>query len=167
MLTTSLRTIIAAQLRRQADLSMPADSLRLTLLGDLSDGSDSGEADQLWHDTRQLAAEAAESIDLAGVLINNVGEPVSLEAVKVLLVSTLGKNNQGPVRVGPAAVNGWLGPWGDASDHLVLVPESYLLLASTGAGWPVVAGTGDLLSIDNPSTEHPLSYDIVVIGVNA
>lgn len=165
-LTTSLRLALTATLKRAADLSQPIDPLRMSLNADLADGSDEYEADQLWHDTRTLAAEAEEVLDLAGVLTNNVGETVDFAAIKVLLISTIGKGNADAVHIGPGASNGWLGPWADASDRLAIAPESYALLVNAGEGWAVTAGTGDALALSNAEGAAAVSFDLVLIGVN-
>jgi hypothetical protein len=39
-----------------------------------------------------------------------------------------------------------------------------LLVAPTAAGFPVVAGTGDLLNIVNANAGASGAYDIVVVG---
>lgn len=166
----SLATEITAQIRaRQTgapDLGIASADLGAGVALKLGDGILAGQADRVWSDQRSLAASTAENLDLSGVLSDVFGAVVSFAKVKALLV-VADAANPGNIVIGGAASNGFLGPFGDATDTLAVKPGGVALLVDAGAGWAVTAGTGDILKVANASGAGAGSYKILVIGTSA
>lgn len=130
----------------------------------LTNGTGANQANQLFADTRTLAASANESLDLAGTLTNAFGEVITLTKVRALLIRAAAGNTNN-VLVGGAASNGWATWAGDPTDVMVVRPGGFVVLAAPDAtGYAVTAGTGDLLKIANSAAGTAVTYDIVVIG---
>lgn len=129
------------------------------------DGTDTGEADLAYVAVRTLAAETAESLDLAGSLETPVGDAAVFAEVTGLFI-TAAAGNGGTLTIGGAASNAFVGPFGDASDTIVLQPGQSFAVTNTGAGWAVAAGTGDLLKIENDD-DDAASYTIRILGRSA
>lgn len=122
-----------------------------------------GKADLLYHATRNLGASANESLDLAGSLTGPVGGAAIANAEVMAIIVKAAAANVNNVLVGPAAANGFLGPFSDASDRLKVEPGQVLVLTSLN-GWPVTGGTGDLLFVGNSGALSAVDYDIIVVG---
>jgi hypothetical protein len=126
-------------------------------------GTGQGQADVCFMDTRTLAASATENLDLAGALTDAIGRVLNLAKVKAIMIRTA-PTNTNDVIIGGAATNGFVGPFGAATHTLAIRPGGEFLLAAPGPGWPVTAGTGDLLKILNGGAGTPVTYDIIIIG---
>lgn len=145
-------------------LSTPTDSLALRYVTALTDGTGPNQANRRWVSQRTLAASASESIDLSGVLVDAFGAVLAFTAIKaILVVAAAGNTND--VIVGNAASNQFIGPFGAAVHTAAVRPGGELLFVAPATGWPVVAGTGDLLRILNGGAGTPVTYDITLIGI--
>lgn len=160
----SIRLAIAASLTGAGDLGAPRlklDDILETL--ELTPGTDAlGKADLLFADTRTLAASATEDLDLAGLLTDAFGATITAAEIVLFYVKAAAANTNN-VRVSPAAVNGFLGPFVALGDGVAVKPGEYQLFVSR-TGWPVTAGTADLLSVTNGGAGTSVDYDVVVIG---
>lgn len=121
-----------------------------------------GRADMFYHAERQLAASASENLDLTGALSGPLGGTVTQAEVMALIIAA-SEDNANNVRFGPAAANGFLGPFNAAADRLNIEPGQAVFLTSVN-GWPVVAGTGDLLALTNAGAGSVVDYEIIIIG---
>lgn len=131
----------------------------------LTDGTGAGKADVFYQDTNSLSALL--DIDLAGSLTDAFGATVNLARVKGLYVRAATANTAN-ITVGGAAANGFVTPFGSATDKIVLRPgAAVILLADTtdATGYAVTAATGDLLRITPASGTQ--AYDIAVWGCSA
>lgn len=151
---------------KDADLSHPEDSLKLSKRWGFLPGTANGQADILFHDVRTLAASASENLDLAGVLANAFGNTVTMAEVAALYIEADAANTNDVV-FGPAASNGFLGPFGDASDRLKIGPGKCAFIPAPAAGWAVTAGTGDQLFVGNGGSGTPVTYTIILVGRTA
>lgn len=156
---------ILATLTSALDLSTPTDALTKDYSINLGDGNGANQANQVFHDQRTLAASASEELDLAGGLTNPLGQTVTFTKIKALLIRAAAGNTN-DVLVGGAAANGFIAPFGDATDVIKVKPGGTLLLVAPDAdGYAVTAATGDLLKIANSAAGSGVTYDIVAIGV--
>jgi hypothetical protein len=165
-LNTRLEVLLQATQTAPQDLgsaSFPA-TIRRSL--NLVDGAAAGKANRFFSDTRTIAASGSESLDLAGTLADAFGVTITLARVKLLYVAAADANVNNVV-IGGVASNGWITPFGDATDKLVLRPGAFVLLAAGRAdatGYAVTASTGDLLQVANSGSGTPVTYTIAIIG---
>jgi len=148
---------------KDTDLSNPEDSLKLSKRWGFLPGAANGQADILFHDIRTLTASSTEDLDLAGVLSNAFGNTVTMAEVAALYIEADSENTNDVV-FGPAASNGFLGPFGDASDRLKVAPGKCAMIMAPAAGWAVTAGTGDKLFVGNGGSGTPVAYTIILVG---
>lgn len=132
----------------------------------LAAGTGTGKADKLFSDQRTLAASATESLDLAGVLADPFGSTLTFVHVKwIYLKAAAGNTND--VCIGGAASNTFVGPFADATDKVCVKPGGVAIFAApAGAGWSVVATTGDLLKIGNSGGTTGVTYDVLIAGTS-
>lgn len=138
----------------------------------LANGTGAGQADKIWHDRRNLGPSTGESLDLAGTgLLDPITQAVlTFVRIKGLYVASLSANLN-DISVGANVVNGWaalIGPTGASGGTVTLKPGAAFMAFTTDAtGWPVTAGTGDLLRVINLAGTNSVDYDVVVIGSSA
>jgi len=121
-----------------------------------------GKADLLYTSTRTLALSATENLDLTGVLTGPLGASFNAAEVVAIVVEAVATNTN-TVNIGGAGTNAFIGPFGTNTDTLKIKPGQSLFLTDT-AGWPVTAGTGDLLKVLNGGAGTPVTYTITIIA---
>lgn len=126
-------------------------------------GDGDGEVNNWWSDSRTLAATTGDSIDLAGSLENALGSAV-FDAVKVIVIDIDTPDGTKKLRFGPQGVTDAAELcFGDAGDYVEFTTRTYH--EEPYAGWPIAAGTADLLYVYNPSAVA-VTYRIFVGGVS-
>jgi hypothetical protein len=140
-------------------LSVSIDEL-LTLVA----GTDAtNKADILFQDAgRSLAASANADLDLAGSLSDAFGATIAAAEI-VLLFFRARSTNVNNLQVKAAASNGFTGPFLAAGDGVSIKPGEWAVFVSQ-AGWPVTAGTGDLINVANSGAGSAVLYDVVIVG---
>ncbi|MFB8242000.1 hypothetical protein ACFC58_36245 [Kitasatospora purpeofusca] len=167
LVNTVLKVAAAATQTNPLDLVTGRAPLDFAAAIALGSGTGANQADMIWSDTRTLAASATEDLDLAGVLVGAFGNTLTFARIKGLIVRAAGANAN-TVVVGGAASNGFVGWVADSTDKVNVRPGGVLgLFAPDATGYPVTAGTGDLLRIGNGGAGTAVTYDIVVIGASA
>ena len=131
----------------------------------LTTGTSAGQANIVFTSTRTLAASANETLDLICSLTDAFGQTVNAVKIVALYVRAAAANTN-QVVVGGAASNGFVAPFGSATDAVKLPPGASLNLIND-AGWTAVAGTGDLLKIANGGSGTPVTYDIAIVARDA
>lgn len=115
---------------------------------------------------RTLAAGANDDLDLAGSLNNDFDAALVFTAIKLLLVSIVAPDGVKKLRVGPQGVaNAFPGKWGGVT--ALFYDEVYnfnAIINHPWAGYPVTAGTGDILRINNPGA-GAVTYNILIAGL--
>jgi hypothetical protein len=166
--TARLAVDFTAEQANDLDLGRGVADLMAPWLKQYTAGTGAGQADLLWTDNRTLAASATESLDLAGgSLVDPFGNTVTFARVKVLL-ALADAGNTNDVLLGGAAANAWATWAGDVTDIARVKPGGVFLAAAPGAtGYPVTAGTGDLLKVANSAGGTPVTYRIVLLGASA
>lgn len=165
-LTTKFVTQVTSTLTDALDLSTVTDPLAYTQRTTLTSGTAANQADMLWHDRRTLAASATEDLDLAGVLVNGLGDTQTFARVKGFLVFAAAANTNN-VQVTRPAANG-VPLFIAAGDGVNVRPGGTLLIIAPDAtGYAVTAATGDLLTFTNSGAGTTVTYDVVIIGASA
>ncbi|MCV0371078.1 hypothetical protein [Filomicrobium sp.] len=165
-LRTTIQAAIGAEVSKTADFAAVKQSIPAHAAIKLANGTGTDEADVIFADQRTLNASGNEDLDLTGVLENALGEAANFATVKALLIRAA-SGNTNDVVVGPAAANGFTGPFGDDSDRIEIPPGGAFLAAAPNAGWDVTAGTGDLLNVANSGAGSPVTYDVIIVGTSA
>lgn len=164
-LKTTISCGIKAEQSGSADLASAALALAKAADQVMPNGTANGQSDKIFADQRTLSGSSNEDLDLAGGVNDFEGNAITFAEVTSIFVQA-GANNGGNIEVSPAAANGFLGPFGDASDKISLAAGEKFLITNIGAGWTVTGGTGDLLNIAN-TDGSAATYDIVVAGRSA
>jgi len=165
-LTSKVTLRINATQTGSNDLGNPQFPMAFSQIDNMLDGTAAGQADLLFSDQRTITASSNEDLDLSGSLTDVYGTTLAFVKVKVIAIYAASGNTNN-VQVGPAASNGFLGPFADASDQIDIAPGGTMLLTAPSAGWTVTASTGDLLNIANSGAGTGVTYDIVIIGTSA
>jgi hypothetical protein len=163
----SLKTQISASIQIIETNSPDGGSARVEQVVEkfveLLNGTGNAQADLAFVDTRTLATNTSEDLDLAGVLVNALGATLTMTEVCALLI-TSDSSNTTDLTVGGATAE-WQGPFGAAGDTIVIKPGGCFLVFAP-AGWAVGAGTTDDLKIANAAGASA-TYSIAVIGRSA
>jgi hypothetical protein len=158
-------TFAAALLAKKivaGDLSNAKSDAGLSASLAFANGTGDGQASKEFSDTRTIAGSGTDNLDLSGSLTDSQGVAVVFTAIKAIVISAAAAN-VGNLTVG-AGTNPFLWAFGDASDVLVLKPGGVIALAVPNTGWPVSAGTADILKIVNGGVVDNV-YSIAVVGI--
>lgn len=136
---------------------------RAEIVYGFTDGTTAGQADLCWSDRRTVAASATDTIDLNGGGLTSLGASVAFVKVTAVIVRNRSTTAGDVLHVGPAAVNGWIGPWVDTSDLNAIDPDGSLSLHSD-TGWTVTAGSADSIRIIETGGANAVEYDIYILG---
>lgn len=163
--TVSVTAEVIANQSKTLDLSAPRGVITNRLQAALDNGTLDTQADRVWGDTRTLAASTTEDLDLAGVLIDQFGDPATFAEICCICI-TAPLTNTNDVVVGGAPSNAYVGAFG-AATHTLKVRPGGCILHFAPAGHAVVAGTGDLLRVGNGGAGTPVDYSIIIVGRSA
>jgi hypothetical protein len=133
-------------------------------LVDLPQGTSSGSADIVFSDTRTLATNTNEDLDLAGGVADVFGVTRTFVKVKAIRLKAAAANTTTLV-IGNGT-NPFVGPFGSGTHTVSLAPGGEILLTAPAAGWTVTASTGDILKVTNPAGASA-TYDVDIIGTSA
>lgn len=159
---TQLSLSVGAKYSVTKDLTLSNAVYNFTQSVTLSDGTGSSQADKIFADTRTTAGN--DDIDLAGVLIDDLGVALTFVKVKGLFVANASTSGGNAV-IGNAAANGFIGPFGAAA-HTIAVPAGQFMGITFGTtGWTVTAATADILRV--AASAGTITYDILIIGTSA
>jgi hypothetical protein len=166
-LDTKITVGLQAFLAGVNDLGQPAFPLNYSKVTHLATGVAAGKADKIFSDSRSVAGAATDTLDLAGTLLDPFGVVVSFTKVKGILI-VAGTANPGTIKIAPDATNPFLGPFlPDETAQLEIGPGGIALLTSPSAGWPVVAATGDKLTVINSHATIIATYEVIIFGTSA
>jgi len=152
------------------DLDTAKDYLDLDLGASFTNGEGANNANVLFHDTRTLADGADDTLDLhtgtddAGNIVDAFGDAVTIDKLKALYIKN--SSTDANLLIGGAAAT-QLGLFNDVSDIAKLPPGGeFLFIAPDATGIDI--STNECLKIAHDGTgESALTYDIVVLGVDA
>lgn len=117
------------------------------------------EADVLWADSRSLAANASERLDLSGGLQTAFGTPITFAEVTAMYVENTGSAT---ISIGGTGASAFVGPFGSTTGSVTVGPGEVFLISNMN-GWAVTAETGDLLAVRNFDVDDA-AYNMVLIG---
>lgn len=162
-LTSGLQLTISADYSLALDLVTKRAGLVKNLNLQMDSGTGLGQADVVFSDTRSTAA--TDSLDMnGGGLLDNLGNAWAPARIKGIIVVAAAAN-PGNVLLRRPAANGV--PFLTAAgDEIPIHPGGLAIIwAPSAAGYPVTAGTGDL--IDLVAGAGTVTYDIYLIGASA
>ena len=130
-----------------------------------TDGAGANQANKIWTDTRTIAASGTDDLDLNGTALTDAfGVAMAFTKIKGIIV-VADATNTNDVVVGGAASNGFISPFGSATDKVKVQAGGMLVLVTpSAAGYAVTAATADLLRIANGGAGTGVNYTIFVIG---
>lgn len=164
MQTSTLQVILNSQFSKSQDLSTAKDILNFKRIFRIADGIGANKSESIFHDQRRIPEQAAEDIDLSGVLLDVFGVAIQFTKIKTMIFSSLNSNDN-DVWIGGAATNQFAPMFLSVTDRLVLKPGGIIVLHDPGAdGYVVTPGAGDLLKIENGGGGVIVIYDIIIIG---
>lgn len=164
-LTANVVAQLIATLTDPLTLSSPTDPLSYTKKISFANGTGINQADRMWHAQRVVAGSTTDSLDLAGALLDGLGDPFTPARIKALCVFGAAANPN-ILELTRPAVNG-VPLFKAAGDALFIFPGGLnLWVAPTAAGVVVTAGTGDLIDVVNPAAGS-CTYDIAILGASA
>jgi hypothetical protein len=135
----------------------------------LTNGTGAGNADLVYWGQRTLVASAAEDLDLAGVLLDPLGNTLTFVRIKALVIAAASGNTNNVV-VGNAAANGVAGLFGALTHTAIVRPGAaicWVCGSADATGYVVTATTADLLHIANSAGSSPVTYDVGILGCSA
>lgn len=159
---TKLTLNVLATLQDTLDLSTVIDQLNRGFVVDIANGTGTGQANNVFHDTRTVTTGATDSLDLAGSLQNAIRQTLTFTAIKAVIVYSR-LTNTTVLSVTRPAANG-VPIFAAAGDASPIGPGGLFVWSAPGAGVTVTAGTGDLLDIVNAAGASA-TYDIVIVGI--
>lgn len=155
---------IDALLLKALDLDTALDPLQLAVALRLSNGTATGNASQVFHDTRTLTASATEDLDFAGGLTNAFGVTLTFARIKFIFIRAA-TGNTNDVQVTRVATTG-LPLFMADGDGIALGPGEWFVYASPTTGKAVTGSTDDTLTFTNSAGSTSVSYDIVAVGTD-
>lgn len=145
------------------------DARRITLKSALTEGTGSGQANQLWVDRRYVSSVSAnDDIDLSGALVNTFGDAAQFSKVKGIIIVNRATASGDRLVVGGGSnpVTDWFN--GVSASRLVVGPgPAPFILGDFVAGFTISAGTADTLRIAYGGSSGYITYDIGIVGLKA
>lgn len=163
--TASLSMSVSGRQTSVLDQGTVTFPYSLSLAYSLINGTAAGQVDRLFTDRRTLGASAAESLDLAGSLVDAFGATITFVTIKAVIITALAANTN-DVQVTRPAANG-VPLFMAASDGIALKPGYGFAWFGSGTGVTVTAATGDLLTLTNSAGGTSVTYDIAILGTSA
>jgi hypothetical protein len=162
-----IKLLITAKLDAAVDIGVVEHEINYQPGYNFSDGTGLNEIKQIFSDSRTLAASTNEDLDLAGGLVNALGQTLTFTKIRGIIVRAAAANTNNVV-VGNATSNGFATWVGAAAHTLIVRPGGMLaLFAPDATGYAVTASTGDLLRIANSGSGSSVTYDLILIGTTA
>ena len=134
------------------------------------DGIGLNQVNEMFHDERTLGDGVSEELDLAGVLLNPLGDIINFTSIKAIGIYSADTTNLARLEIGGAAANTFI--FLKAADDIVVVgPQAgstFLLIDPSAGGITVTAGSADKLKIKHDGSDvQPFKYRIVLLGTKA
>lgn len=159
----NFRLTVDSMLLNALDLSTASDPVVRLVEKLFSNGTGSGQASQVWHDSRTLSASANENLDLAASLVNAFGVTLTFTKVKAIIVEA-DSGNTNDVQFTRPASNG-VPLFMAAGDGIALAPgDVFVFMGSVGK--TVTASTGDLFNVANSAGGSSVTYRVYILGTD-
>lgn len=146
----------------QTSLSSLKNHIDFDKVVQLLDGTGAGKANKTYAASRTIAGSGSDPLDLAGVLADAFGAPLTFTKVRAIAIAA-SSANASTIKMGAGtAPMGTL--FGANTERLVIRPGGFVLITAPDAtGYAVTATTADTLTISNDSASLS-AYDIVIVG---
>lgn len=150
-------------------------SLSLAFSHTIADGTGASQMDKAWYGSGSIAATTNLDLDVAGGLtlsIFGTNVDVTFAKVKLIVIKNTTATTSLPLLVGPNASGTplgthFLGPWNAVNTGVnVIGPSSVFVAANFVDGFPIVAGTTDVLRIRN-GNGSAVTYEALIMGTSA
>ena len=168
-LAVTIRQTVTGTYTRVKGIGLASYSLADEYAAVLADGVGANQADILYMNDPatplSLTTGANNDIDLSGTAPDALGDSTVFVKVKAIRIKAETTNTD-IIRIGGAAANPFLGPFGSATFKQDIAAGGLYLTVAPVAGWTVTPGTGDILRIANPGAGTAL-YHVLVIGTSA
>jgi hypothetical protein len=162
--SSTVKLSVVGELADALDLGMATFAPNYSATFGLTNGTGANQINQLFADTRTLAASATENIDLAGGLTDPFGTAITFTKIKALIIRAKSTNTNDVV-VGGHATAACASFFGDATDKVKVKPGGVVAFVAPDAnGYAVTATTADLLTIANSAAGTGVTYDIFLLG---
>lgn len=158
---------ITSTLNNTLDLQTASSLLTLAQGFGMQSGTGANQADKVFSDQRTIAASGTDPLDVAaGGLLDPLGSVFTVARLKLIFIQALAANTNNVVLGGGAnpVINYMTG----TTPAIVVRPGGWLMLfAPDATGYPVTAGTGDVLTLTNSAAGTSVTYNVVLIGSSA
>jgi len=113
------------------------DSSKLTYKKKFTDGSGHDQADMVWHaENQSLGDGVAHYLDLTGLTRTVFGKEIAFDFERIKAIHIVNSStSDGTLLVGNADYDAWWAPFRTVDDHVVVPPDSPLVLANRKGGW--------------------------------
>jgi len=146
------------------DLATGSLSHKKSALIALLNGTGAGQANKIYSDSFSVAQSVNTDLDLSGALAGVYGAAV-FTAIKGILVVSGANTGLGNLTIGNVT-NGITLPFGAATHSIAVAPGGFFCTVNpSAAGFPITAGTVDLLRIATSATVGTYTFDVVVVGI--
>lgn len=154
---------IAVTLNQTSTLDIATGSAPLAFLANyVFSGTSAYQGTTFTSDNRTLGAGAADAFDLAGGLVDIFGNVVTFTRA-ILIETTTGSAGDLTLFAASAGSNSFVGPMNPGAQIRVRPGCTWGGVAPNPDGWPVIAGTADILFVSNQSAGN-INYSIILIG---
>ena len=151
---------IYGSLAGSTDLTVPVDTINIVRTEVYTNGTGTNQGNDVWTDTRSIAA-AGESLNLRdGTLFNSFGEALTLSQVKGIIIRN---KTEDPGRVLTLTGDFITAGVGTGTDEFVH-PGGEWKRTSPVDGFTVSAAQ-DVITFATPGGTDPIIYDIIIWGV--
>jgi hypothetical protein len=161
----AVKISVNGTLSKDIDLGVVSHVVNQVFNQSFANGTAINKANEMFVDTRTIAASGTDALDLAGGLTNGVGTTINFTSIKgMIIIADSGNTND--VQIGGAATGVAFVNWVASYTDIVNVKPGgmFCLVNPTAAGYAVTASTGDILNITNSSSGTGVTYTIVLIG---
>jgi hypothetical protein len=150
------------------DLQSASSTLTYAKSFGFSSGTGAGQADRIFSDTRTINASSNDDLDLAGVLVDPLGNTLTFVKIKGLIVAA-SAGNTNTLIMGGGASNPVTTILGGTTPTLTIRPGGLLALTvgADSTGYAVTAATADILRFTNGGAGTSVTYDVVIWGTSA
>ena len=153
---------LALRLNGGVDIGSAYQSVDSTYQNIFTNGTGANQVNQMWTDTRTIAASTTEDLDLYGSLTNTFGTTLNFTSSKAIIIAALAANTNDLLVGGDAAS---VPIFGAVGDYIIVKPGGLFMITNPGAtGFVVTDTTGDILQIANSSSGTSVTYDIIILG---
>ncbi len=145
-------------LKKTLDIGHATYDVNYSSKHSITNGTGGNQANMVWTDTRTVAAEDDENLDLYGALNNTFGDVINFTAIKGIFVFASSSNTNNLVVSGDAEIlNG--------ANVVTLKPGGMLCVYDpSAAGYSVTNSSTDLINMANDGADTGVTYDVLIIG---